>query len=184
MATQTVKLASHPSQVGSKLQLWDISTQLLVQSASAVETVEGSGLYTANFTDAPAADYRVLHYTADGNLLWTSCVVLDLSTATFQAHDAAFNSSVGFDRASNSIAYGTVGGGSTTTSVVSSVCTPAGAIANQFKDKLLQFAANTITAALRSQMCLISASSNAAAPVFTVSTLTTAPSSGDTFTIT
>jgi len=90
MATQTVKLASHPSQVGTKLQLWAIDTLLLVQNVSAVETVAGSGLYTADFTDAPANSYRVLHYASDGDLIWSSCVVLTLSTATFQAHDAAF----------------------------------------------------------------------------------------------
>jgi len=184
MATQTVKLASHPGQIGTTLQLWSIDTLLLVQSVPAVETVWMSGLYTASFTDAPAANYRVLHYGSDGDLLWTSCVVLELVTATFQAHDGAFISSVGFDRSVKSIAFGTVGAASSTTSVVSSVCTPAGAVADQFKNKLIQFAADTTTAALRGQMALISASSNAAAPTFTVSALTTAPVSGDTFVIT
>jgi hypothetical protein len=89
----------------------------------------------------------------------------------------------GFKRAIESIAFGTVDAGSTTTSVVSSACTPAGAVADQYKHKVLTFAADTATAALRGVSCAISASSNAAAPTFTVSTLPAAPASGDTFTI-
>jgi len=91
--------------------------------------------------------------------------------------------SVGYNRAVNSIASGTVGAASTITSIVSSACSPAGAIADQYRFKVITFAADTTTAALRGQSCEITASSNAAAPVFTVSALTTAAVSGDTFTI-
>ena len=78
------------------------------------------------------------------------------------------------------IARVTIGSGSTTTSVVTSACTPAGAAANQFADRNILFDATTTTTALRGQARPISASSNAAAPTLTVTALTTAPVSGDT----
>ena len=82
------------------------------------------------------------------------------------------------------IARGTVGSGSTTTSIVTSACNPAGAATDQFKGRIITFDNNTTTAALRGQATDITASSNAAAPTFTVSALSTAPVSGDTFAIT
>ena len=82
------------------------------------------------------------------------------------------------------IGRGTVGTGSTTTSVVSSAFLPAGAVANQFIGRVIYFDASTTTHALRGQVSgAISASSNAANPTFTVPALTTAPVSGDTFSV-
>lgn len=78
----------------------------------------------------------------------------------------------------------TVGSASTTTSIVTSACAPAGAVADQFKGRIVTFDADTTTTALRGQSTNITASSNAAAPVFTVTALTTAPASGDLFSIT
>jgi hypothetical protein len=86
-------------------------------------------------------------------------------------------------RAVNSISTGTVGSGSTTTSVVSSVLSPVGVDTNQFRAQILCFDKDTTTAGLRGQKTDITASTNAAAPVFTVTALTTAPVSGDTFAI-
>jgi len=79
------------------------------------------------------------------------------------------------------VCIGVVGSGSTTTSIVTSSMTPAGAVADQFKGRIVVFDADTTTAALRGQATAITASSNAAAPVLTVSTLSTAAVSGDTF---
>lgn len=81
------------------------------------------------------------------------------------------------------IINGTVGAGSSTTSVVTSAIGVAPAVADQFKGRLAIFAADTTTAALRGQVCEITASSNASLPVLTVTDLTTAPSSGDRFVI-
>lgn len=78
----------------------------------------------------------------------------------------------------------TAGAGGTTTSVVSSACVPTGIVLNQFKGRIITFDANTTTTALRGQSTDITASSAAAAPTFTVTALTTAPASGDTFSIT
>lgn len=82
------------------------------------------------------------------------------------------------------IGRGTVSGSPSTTSIPTSAMTPAGAAADQFKGRIITFDASTTTTALRGQATDITASSNAAAPTFTVTALTTAPSSGDTFSIT
>ncbi len=82
-----------------------------------------------------------------------------------------------------SIGTGVCDAGGTTTSVVSSSCTPAGGVADQFKGRILIFTNDTTTAALRGQATDITASSNSATPTFTVSALTTAPASGDVFVI-
>ena len=77
----------------------------------------------------------------------------------------------------------TVTSGASTTSVPTSSCTPAGSVADQFKDRVIVFTSDTTTASLRGVAKTISASSNAAAPTFTVGTLPATPASGDTFVI-
>ena len=76
---------------------------------------------------------------------------------------------------------GTVGSGSTTTSIVTSSTNPAANVTNQFKGLILKFDDATTTAALRGQGTDITAST--AAGVLTVTELTTAAVSGDIFTI-
>ncbi|SCY25609.1 hypothetical protein SAMN05216420_10411 [Nitrosospira sp. Nl5] len=89
-----------------------------------------------------------------------------------------------FKRAVKGNVIGTVGVGSTTTSVVSSSLTPAGSVSTQFKGRIMTFADDTTTAALRGQSTDITSSTAAATPTFTVTALTTAPASTDTFVIT
>ena len=81
------------------------------------------------------------------------------------------------------MARGTVGAGSSTTSIVTSAFDPPGAAANQFANGVVVFDKATTTAALRGQRALISASSNVATPTLTVGALTDAPASGDTFSV-
>lgn len=87
------------------------------------------------------------------------------------------------DKTTAAIGRGTVTTGGSTTSVPTSAFTPAGAVADQFKNRVIIFDADTTTTALRGQTATISASSNAATPTFTVTALTTAPVSGDTFSV-
>lgn len=82
------------------------------------------------------------------------------------------------------IGRGTVGGSATTTSIPTSAFSPAGAAADQFKGRIVTFDADTTTAALRGQATDITASTNAATPTLTITALTTAPVSGDTFSVT
>lgn len=76
---------------------------------------------------------------------------------------------------------GVVGSGSTTTSIVTSSLLPAAVAANQFKGLIVKFTDDTTTTELRGQGCEITSSSSGG--VLTVSSLTTAPVSGDTFVI-
>jgi hypothetical protein len=61
---------------------------------------------------------------------------------------------------------------------------PAGSVANKFVGRIITFDADTTTANLQGQSTDITANTSAAAPTFTVTTLTTAPVSGDTFSVT
>jgi hypothetical protein len=78
---------------------------------------------------------------------------------------------------------GTVSTSSTTTSITTSAMTPATSVADQLKGRIVVFDRNTTTAALRGQATDITASSASATPTLTVTALTNAPASGDTFTI-
>jgi hypothetical protein len=82
------------------------------------------------------------------------------------------------------IGRGTAAGGGSTTSIPTSAFSPAGAILDQFVGRIITFDADTGTVALRGQSTDITASSNVATPTFTVSSMTTAPASGDTFSVT
>src|SRR3990167_5913747 len=87
----------------------------------------------------------------------------------------------GLYRAMRAITIGTVGSASTTTSIVTSSMTPAAAVTDQFKGLILRFDKDTTTTNLRGQATDITASTSAG--VLTCTALTTAPVSGDTFTI-
>jgi hypothetical protein len=78
---------------------------------------------------------------------------------------------------------GTVSTSSTTTSVTTSAMSPATSVADQLKGRIIIFDHDTTTAALRGQATDITASSASATPTLTVTALTNAPASGDTFTI-
>jgi hypothetical protein len=78
---------------------------------------------------------------------------------------------------------GTVSSGSVT-SMTPSALTPACAKINQFKGRILVFDATTTTPELRGQITDITANTGVALPLFTFTSLTTAPAAGDTFTIT
>lgn len=86
------------------------------------------------------------------------------------------------DRSARAIATGSVGSGSTTTNVVVSSVSPSMVVASQFNGRILIFDKDTTTANLRGQATNITA--NDAAGNITVTALTTAPVSGDSFTIT
>lgn len=75
----------------------------------------------------------------------------------------------------------TVGTGSTTTSVVTSACTPAASDSTQFTGRIIEFAADTTTAALRGKVARVLTNTVSATPTLTIATgdLPTAPVSGD-----
>ena len=80
------------------------------------------------------------------------------------------------------IGNGTVGTGSTTTSIVTSALNPSNVAAGQFQGRIMIFDNATTTTSLRGQATAISTDNGSG--TFTVAALTTSPVSGDTFTIT
>ena len=86
-------------------------------------------------------------------------------------------------RGSRTVIRGTVTSGASTTSIPTSAFSPAGASADQFKGRIVVFDNDTVTEALRGEATDITASTGAALPLLTFTALTTAPSSGDTFSI-
>lgn len=89
---------------------------------------------------------------------------------------------VQLDRSTRGIVIGTVGSGSTTTSIVTSALSPSVTVADQLKGKIVTFSMDTTTAALRGQSTDITASTSGG--VLSVTALTTAASSGDVFCVT
>lgn len=88
-------------------------------------------------------------------------------------------------RGERTVIRGTVGNATTpsTTQFTPSALNPAGAAVDQFKGRIVIFDNDTATAALRGQATDITANSGAATPLFTFTSLTTAPNDGDTFSI-
>lgn len=85
------------------------------------------------------------------------------------------------DRSARAIVRGTVGSSSSTTSIVTSSLDPAASVTDQFKGRVVVFDRDTTTANLRGQATDISGSTSGG--VLTVSALSDAPVSGDTFTV-
>lgn len=92
------------------------------------------------------------------------------------------NSAANLSRGTLANVLGTVGSASTTTSIVTSSLDPAAAVADQYKGRIITFDRATTTTNLRGQATDITA--NTSGGVLTVTALTNAPVSGDTFTIT
>jgi hypothetical protein len=124
-----------------------------------------------NLTNAPTA----------GDLTAT------MKTSVQTAADAAVtaNASVASILApvTNTVVRGTSSATASTTSLTPSAFSPAGVAADQFKGRVLVFDNATTTTALRGQATTITASSGVALPVLTYTALTTAPVSGDTFSV-
>jgi hypothetical protein len=111
---------------------------------------------------------------------------LGFTSGRLNANVAAVNGSTAsvaaLESGHKSTVVGTVGSGSTTTNIVTSSLAPAAVTADQFIGRIVTFALDTSTAALRGQATNITASTSGGA--LTVTALTHAPSSGDTFSIT
>lgn len=140
--------------------------------ASPTNITAGTIATVTNLTNAPTA----------GDLTAT------MKTSVQTAADAAVtaNASVAAIKAypDRTVGRGTVSATSpSTTSFTASAMSPSGAVADQFKGRILIFDNATTTAALRGQATDITANTSAALPVFTYTALTTAPASGDTFSI-
>lgn len=107
----------------------------------------------------------------------------NLPKVDVEAENGSTGAAQNVAKANNAIGRGTVGAASTTTSITTSAFAPGGAgiVSGQFIGRIIIFDGNTATAALQGQASNITASTSGATPTFTVTMLTTAPSSGDTF---
>ena len=147
-----------------------------------------------NFLDTEIADIladtgTTLQAELDGIQADTEDIQARLPAALvggrIDANISAINSATGgvsaLDRSTRTMVEGTVGAASSTTSIVTSSLAPAAAVADQFKGRIVIFDEDTTTANLRGQATDITA--NTSLGVLTVTALTTAPASGDTFII-
>lgn len=141
---------------------------------------------TTGNTFAAGNDYQVVITTGTlGGVSMVGFVVGDFSLNLGNVGAVAGNATAAtnLSQSTQAIGRGTATTGGSTTSIVTSAFSPSGAVANQFAGRVIIFDAGTTTTALRGQATTISASSNAASPTFTVTALTTAPVSGDTFSV-
>lgn len=98
------------------------------------------------------------------------------------ALDGSTAAATNLKETAETIATGVCDSGGSTTSIVTSSLDPAVSATDQLKGKIVTFERDTTTAALRSQSTDITASTSAG--VLTVTALTDAPVSGDTFSVT
>ena len=146
-------------------------------AANAVTAIQ-SGLATAaaldavdNFIDTEIADIqaRLPAVLSSGRI-----------KADIEAVGASTTAVDRMKRALNTEVLGTVGSASTTTSVVASSLVPASVVNDQFVGLVMKFDMDTATTALRGQATIVTDYVHATL-TFTVTALTTAPASGDTF---
>lgn len=87
MATQTVIGSGVASLTGGFFQLRNALTNALVASAAATETAAGSTIYTAAFTDQPAAIYRLVLVNGSSVVQYVQWVELLLATGTYVGYE-------------------------------------------------------------------------------------------------
>lgn len=147
----------------------DIAATAVV-SSGAINTSGGAVSTVTNLTNA----------STSGDL--TATMKTSVTTAATAATPvaASVTGNVG-GNVLGSVVAGTVTTGGTTTSIPTSSLTPSAAVTDQFKNRIVIFANDTITTNLRGQATQITAST--AGGTLTVSALTDAPVNGDTFRI-
>lgn len=146
-------------------------------SADAVTAIQ-SGLATAaaldtvdNFLDTEIADIQArLPAALSSGRIKADVEAVGASTTAVDRMKRALNTEV----------LGTVGTGSTTTSVVASSLDPASVANDQFVGLVMCFDKDTTTTALRGQKTIVTDYVHSTL-TFTVTALTNAPASGDTF---
>lgn len=155
----------------------DVSTIPASVAAILVDTgttLDGKIDAIDNFIDTEIADIQArlpAALTAGGNM---KVDVLAISGSTAAADT--------LELSTEAICTGTCDTGGSTTSIVASALSPASAVNDQFNGRIMIFNSDTTTAALRNQATDITDFVHAT-QTFTVTALTTAPASGDTFII-
>jgi hypothetical protein len=184
----TVKLG--PSGSGTAQTARDVggNVDAAITSRMAAYT-QPTGFLAATFPTDPA-DQSLLIAATDAIIADTNDIQARLPASLvggrMEANVSAINNiataAVRLGRSTQGIVLGTVGAGSTATSIVTSALDPAASSLDQFKGRIVTFDQGTTTAALRGQSTDITSSS--VGGVLTVTALSAAPVSGDTFTVT
>jgi hypothetical protein len=149
-------------------------------NAEADTAISDAALATAANLATAQADLDILTGT-DGVTLATAQANYAPSKAADCWSDSTPPAGTAMARAVDGIVLGTCSGVPTTTNIPTSSLVPSAVVADQFKGRIVTFDDATSTTALRGQSTDITASTDAG--VLTVTALTTAPASGDTFTI-
>jgi hypothetical protein len=159
-----------------------------ITSLPTAATVGNTALWEFQFTGAELTAKKIEVVISDSatKAIEDQCFIIETfgnasamypSDPSADTTDAEFR----FQRAVKGNVLGTVGSASTTTSIVTSSLDPAASTTDQFKGAIVVFEKDTTTTALRGQRTDITASSSGG--VLTVSALSTAPVSGDSFVI-
>jgi hypothetical protein len=151
----------------------DVTTELQsgLATSSALSTLQSTA--DAIETDTQDIQNRLpAALTAGGNI---KADALAISGSTESADR--------LERSTLAIVTGTCDSGGSTTSIVASALSPTSAVNDQYNGRIIIFDKDTTTTALRGQATDITDYVHATL-TFTVTALTTAPASGDTFTIT
>jgi len=141
---------------------------------------------SATLTHRHTGNYSLALTASDLDTLGTAQITLDKTTDTCPIKDVNVLQADAYDQmvlgsfAKLGVA-GVVGSSSTTTSIVTSSLSPAAAVTDQFKGRVVIFDDDTATTQLRGQASDITAST--AGGTLTVTALTNSPASGDTFRI-
>ena len=159
----------------------DVNEELPLADGAIVAATFGAGAIDA----AAIADNAIDAGAIAANAITAAKIAdgaIDAATFAAGAIDAAAIADSALDALTFTavICTGTVGSGSTTTSIVCSAITPASTVNDQFVGRIIIFDRATTTAALRGQATDITAWVHATTTA-TVTALTTAPVSGDTF---
>lgn len=141
---------------------------------------------SATLTHRHTGHYSLALTTSDLDTQGTAQVTLDRTTDAMPVKDINVLQADAYDQfVSGSYAKlgvaGTVGASATTTSIPTSSLSPAAAVTDQFKGRVLIFDDDTATTQLRGQATDITASTSGG--TLTVTALTNTPASGDTFRI-
>lgn len=152
----------------------DTTRDLVAAVKTVTDALPNSGALTGIQSDLDDIQTRLpAALTGAGNM---KVDVLAISGSTESADR--------LERTTLAIVTGTAGSGGSVTTIPTSALSPAGVDADQFKGRIVIFDKDTTTAALRGQATDITGNTAGSTPTFTVTALTTAPVSGDTFTIT
>lgn len=164
---------------GYRAFLRDEAGTLLNTGGDVITETGATGLWTFTLAETRSAntDYHVAIYSGStetaANLVFDDVLYAGQTLVGKQ-----------FPAANRTVISGTVGPSSpTTTSFTPSALSTQATAANQWVGRIIIFDNSTATAALQGQATDITAATAAALPALTFTALTTAPSSGDTFTI-